>query len=185
MLVCPSDHHISDEATFRDAVLRAAELAEAGWLVTLGINPTGPEAGFSYIERNEELGSGIFKVNRFFEKPDKSTAQLFLKHGTFSWNCGIFVFTAGTFLRELERHRPKMALQVQQSIGQGHTIDEVFYPATEPFAAIEGEPIDYAVMENAERVAVVPVSMGWSDIRDWEALRQAHDKDANGNAVQG
>ncbi len=185
MLVCPSDHHISDEDAFRKAVSKAEMLAESGWLVTLGIDPTGPETGFGYIERGEELGSGSYKVVRFIEKPDESTARLFLKRGTFSWNSGIFLFTAGTFLRELQKHRPQMALQVQQSIEQGRKEDDSFFPAGDPFAAIAGESIDYAVMENAERVAVVPVSMGWTDIGSWEALYRAQDKDADGNAVHG
>lgn len=185
MLVCPSDHHISDEDAFRKAVSKAERLAESGWLVTLGIDPTGPETGFGYIERGEELGSGSYKVGRFIEKPDESTARLFLKRGTFSWNSGIFLFTAGTFLRELQKHRPQMALQVHQSIEQGRKEDDSFFPAGDPFAAIAGESIDYAVMENAERVAVVPVSMGWTDIGNWEALYRAHDKDADGNAVHG
>lgn len=185
MLVCPSDHYISDEDAFRKAVSKAARLAESGWLVTLGIDPTGPETGFGYIERGDALGLGSYKVNRFVEKPDEGTARQFLRRATFSWNSGIFLFTAGTFLRELEKHRPQMALLVQQSIEQGRKVNDSFCPARDPFAAIEGESIDYAVMENAERVAVVPVSMGWNDIGNWEALYWAHDKDADGNAVHG
>jgi len=185
MLVCPSDHHISDEPAFRNAVQAAARLAEAGWLVTLGIDPTGPETGFGYIERGDDLGSGGFKVRRFVEKPDEKTAGSFVKRGTFSWNSGIFIFTAGQFLRELERHRPEMAQSIRESVAGGQTEGGKFHPASVPFEAIKGESIDYAVMENAEKVAVIPVSMGWSDIGNWQALRDAQTKDNDGNAALG
>lgn len=185
MLVCPSDHHIGDAEAFHSAIGNAVSLAEAGWLVTMGINPTAPETGFGYIERGEELGTGAFQVKRFVEKPDRSTAQSFLKRGTFSWNSGIFVFRAGDFLRELKAHRSQMAEAVEASIEGGSSTSNCFHPAASPFASIAGESIDYAVMENAKKVAVVPVSMGWSDIGNWQALHDAQFKDEGGNASNG
>ena len=185
MLVCPSDHLIADEMAFHAALRSAATLAEGGWLVTMGINPTGPETGFGYIERGEELGQGAYQVARFVEKPELSTAQSFLKRGTFSWNSGIFVFRAGDFLRELSMHRPEMAKAVEDSIAAGSSTENCFHPHALSFDAICGESIDYAVIENAKKVAVVPVSMGWSDIGSWHALREAHVKDDAGNASVG
>lgn len=185
MLVCPSDHHISDERAFQEVVKKAASLAESGWLVTLGIDPTGPETGFGYIERGEELGQGSYEVRRFIEKPDLSTAQSFVKRGTFSWNSGIFVFRAGTFLDELRRHRPEMARCVEMSVAQGEDRVRRFHPDEEPFERIVGESIDYAVMENAKKVAVIPVSMGWSDIGNWRALHGAQESDERGNFSSG
>ncbi|ASP31048.1 mannose-1-phosphate guanylyltransferase [Qipengyuania flava] len=185
MLVCPSDHYIADVEAFHSAIGNAVSLAEAGWLVTMGINPTAPETGFGYIERGEELGTGAFRVERFVEKPDRSTAHSFLKRGTFSWNSGIFVFRAGDFLQELSTHRPEMAKAIGVSVAEGSLTSTCFHPAATPFAAIAGESIDYAVMENAKKVAVVPVSMGWSDIGNWQALHDAQVKDESGNASNG
>lgn len=185
MLVCPSDHHISDEGAFKEAVSRAATLAESGWLVTLGIDPTGPETGFGYIERGEELGQGCYEVSRFVEKPDLSTAKSLVKRGTFSWNSGIFVFKAGVFLTELQEHRPEMAERVEMSVAQGEDRAHQFFPAAGPFEQIAGESIDYAVMENAKKVAIIPVSMGWSDIGNWRALHEAQESDEHGNFSSG
>ncbi len=185
MLVCPSDHHIADEDAFQEAVAKAAALAQNGWLVTLGIEPTKPETGFGYIERGEDLGTGSYQVKRFVEKPELATARSFLKRGTFSWNSGIFVFTAGTFLDELQSHRPAMGDAVLASVEAGEENGAYFYPAAEPFQPIEGESIDYAVMENAKKVAVIPVSMGWSDIGNWHSLHEAQEADESGNYSRG
>lgn len=185
MLVCPSDHHVADVEAFHSAIGNAVSLAKAGWLVTMGIHPTGPETGFGYIERAEEIGKGAYEVERFVEKPNLSTAQSFLKRGKFSWNSGIFVFRAGDFLQELSTHRPEMAKAIEASVAEGSLTQLCFYPAPAPFAAIEGESIDYAVMENARKVAVIPVSMGWSDIGNWRALYEAQSTDALGNASSG
>ncbi len=185
MLVCPSDHHIADVEAFRIAIGNAVSLAEAGWLVTMGINPTAPETGFGYIERGDELGNGAYEVKRFVEKPDASRAKSFLSRGTFNWNSGIFVFRAGDFLRELKTHRSQMAEAVEASVEQGSSTSTCFHPNPDTFASIAGESIDYAVMENAKKVAVVPVSMGWSDIGNWQALQDAQSKDETGNATSG
>jgi mannose-1-phosphate guanylyltransferase len=184
MLVCPSDHHIADAAAFRDAACAAARLAEEDWLVAFGIAPTGPETGYGYIRRGAPLEDG-FQVERFVEKPDLATAERFLTDGNYSWNGGIFVFKAGTFLDELARHRPAMAAAVRTAVAQGLEDGPAFHPDAGAFAAIEGESVDYAVMENTIRAAVVPVSMGWSDIGNWQALRDARPGDAHGNRTRG
>ena len=116
MLVCPSDHHIADVPAFREAAAAAARLAEDDWLVSFGIAPTAPETGYGYIRRGAPLEGG-YQVERFVEKPDLATAEKFLADGNYSWNGGIFVFKAGTFLDELARHRPAMAAAVFLAIG--------------------------------------------------------------------
>jgi len=184
MLVCPSDHHIADVPAFRDAAAAAARLAEDDWLVAFGIEPTSPETGYGYIRRGAPLDGG-FQVERFVEKPDLATAERFLADGNYSWNGGIFVFRAGTFLDELARHRPAMAEAVRASVERGHEDGAAFHPDAGAFAAIEGDSVDYAVMENTTRAAVVPVSMGWSDIGNWHALRDARPGDADGNRTRG
>lgn len=184
MLVCPSDHYIADCEAFLRAVKAAASLARDGWLVTFGIEPTGPETGFGYIKRGEPVGQG-YRVERFVEKPDRATAEAFLADGSYSWNGGLFVFGAGFFLKELQIHRPTLANAVSRAVTLGHEEGRRFYPDKAAFAAIESESVDYAVMENTEAAAMVPVAMGWSDIGNWQALHEARARDEAGNCVNG
>jgi mannose-1-phosphate guanylyltransferase len=185
MLVCPSDHHIANVAAFQAAACAAARLAEDDWLVSFGIAPTAPDTGFGYIRRGAPLERG-FQVERFVEKPDLATAERFLAEGNYSWNGGIFVFKAGTFLDELRRHRPGIADAVHDAVARGHEDGPTFFPDAGAFATVDpAESVDYAVMENTTRAAVVPVSMGWSDIGNWHALRDARPGDADGNRTRG
>ncbi|WP_347301884.1 mannose-1-phosphate guanylyltransferase [Croceibacterium sp. TMG7-5b_MA50] len=172
MLVCPSDHHIADAPAFTQAACAAAALAGEDWLVALGITPTHPETGYGYILRGEAIPGG-FAVQRFVEKPDLATAEAFLKDGNYSWNGGIFAFRAGAYLDALQRFRPDMAALVQRSVVDGRSEGALFFPDVDSFGAIDGESVDYAVMEETDRAAVVPAVMGWSDIGNWHALRDA------------
>ncbi len=184
MLVCPSDHHIADSSAFAEAARRAGDLADEDWLVSLAIEPTRPETGFGYTRRGEPVGEG-FRVERFVEKPDRETAERFLAEGGYSWNGGIFVFRAGAFLAQLERHRPDIADRVEQAVARGRSDGNRFHPEPALFAGIPTESVDYAVMEKTDRAAMVPVEMGWSDIGNWQALRDARSGDAAGNRVRG
>jgi len=184
MLVCPSDHHIADVAAFRSAACAAADLAAQDWLVSFGIHPTSPETGFGYIRMGAPLDGG-FQVERFVEKPDLATAQSFLDDGHYSWNGGIFAFRAGAFMAELAAHRPDIASGVRQAVALGREQGNAFYPDADSFGRIKGESVDYAVMEKTVRAAVVPVAMGWSDIGNWQALRDARPADEQGNRVHG
>ncbi|MEP3422955.1 MAG: sugar phosphate nucleotidyltransferase [Erythrobacter sp.] len=172
MLVCPSDHHIADETAFRNAALSAAHLAAQDYLVSFGITPESPETGYGYLRRGEELPGG-HKIARFVEKPDLVRAQTYLESGEYSWNGGIFAFRAGQLIDELTAHRPEMAEAVLASVRQGRSEGSRFYPSAEVFAGIQGDSIDYAVMENTARAAMVPADMGWSDIGNWAALQDA------------
>lgn len=184
MLVCPSDHHIADEAAFRAAAVAAAKLAQDNWMVSFGIAPTHPETGYGYLHRGDPLPGG-FNIARFVEKPDWERAKAYLASGEYSWNGGIFAFRAGALLDELKTHRPEMASLVARAVAEGREDGSRFHPAAEPFAAIEGDSIDYAVMENTTRAAMVPADMGWSDIGNWAALQDAMVQDSDGNAVRG
>ena len=184
MLVCPSDHHIADKPAFCEAAAAAAALAADDWMVSFGIAPTAPETGFGYIKRGDALVAG-YRVERFVEKPDLERARQFLADGSYSWNGGIFAFRAGAFMAELRAHRPDIADAVEQAVAGGHEEGRVFFPAAQPFAAIDGESVDYAVMEKTARAAMVPVDMGWSDIGNWQALRDALAGDEAGNRVRG
>ncbi|MFM5894271.1 MAG: mannose-1-phosphate guanylyltransferase [Novosphingobium sp.] len=185
MLVCPSDHHIADPAAFQSAARAAAELAAQGWLVSFGIEATSPETGFGYLERGEAIGSSGYKVARFVEKPDRARAEQFLASGKYAWNGGIFAFRAGTFLDELAAHRPEIATQVRAAVARGRDNGSEFHPDADAFGKIASESVDYAVMENTDRAAMVPAQMGWSDIGNWEALHQARGSDAQGNTAMG
>jgi mannose-1-phosphate guanylyltransferase len=186
MLVCPSDHHISNPDAFRAAALAAAALAREDYLVSFGIAPERPETGYGYLQRGDPVAGG-FAIRCFVEKPDLARAQEYLASGDYSWNGGIFAFRAGFLMAELAAHRPQMAQQVAEAAAQGHWEHSQFHPAPAPFAAIAGESIDYAVMENTARAAMVPASMGWSDIGSWASLADAlaaHADDA-GNIARG
>ncbi len=186
MLVCPSDHHIADPVTFRAAATAAANLAREDYLVCFGIAPDRPETGYGYIQQGEPLHGG-FAIRRFVEKPDRARAEAYLASGEYSWNGGIFAFRAGHLLAELAAHRPAMARLVAEAVAGGRAEGARFYPAPAPFAAIDGDSIDYAVMENTARAAMVPASMGWSDIGNWAALADAlaGEGDAGGNVARG
>jgi mannose-1-phosphate guanylyltransferase/mannose-1-phosphate guanylyltransferase/mannose-6-phosphate isomerase len=168
LLVMPSDHHIEDEAAFRAAVAVAAPLAAQGWLVTFGIEPDRAETGYGYIKRGGDLADGAFQVDRFAEKPDRPTAQAWLAEGGWSWNAGIFLFEREALLDAFRLHAPSVLTAVQGDFESG------------PSASI-----DTAVMEKAEKVAVVPTAMGWTDIGSWEALHALGPVDADGNLLTG
>ncbi|MFZ1741466.1 MAG: mannose-1-phosphate guanylyltransferase [Pontixanthobacter sp.] len=184
MLVCPSDHHIEDKPAFLAAAESAASLAQQEWLVAFGIEALHPETGYGYIKRADALGVG-FQIERFVEKPDLATVQSFLDDGGYSWNGGIFAFRAGIFLQELERFRPEMLVDLREAVTGGSKEGCQFHPQPESFARIKGESIDYAVMEQTASAAMVPARMGWSDIGNWEALRDARKRDSSGNTVSG
>lgn len=185
MLVCPSDHHIGDVPAFIAVARAAARLAEEGWLVSFGIEAKSPETGYGYLKQGDAIGDGGWRVARFVEKPDLERARGFLADGGYAWNGGIFAFRAGTFLAELEAHRPAIAAAVREAVAGGFADGDRFHPAAAPFAEITGESVDYAVMENTARAAMVPADMDWSDIGNWQALHDARDKDADGNSVRG
>ncbi|MDT0576809.1 mannose-1-phosphate guanylyltransferase [Croceicoccus sp. F390] len=185
MLVCPSDHHIEDTQAFIAAARKAAELAAQGWLVTFGIAATHPETGFGYLRQGKPIGDLGYQVERFIEKPDVGTARELLATGQYSWNGGIFAFRAGTFVDELVSHRPEMAIAVEEAIRSGQTDGQRFFPDANSFADVQGESVDHAVMENTRAAAMVPATMGWSDIGNWHALRAVRTADGDGNVQRG
>lgn len=184
MLVCPSDHHIADEAAFRSAALSAAELAAQDYFVSFGIAPDRPETGYGYLRRGNPLPGG-FAIAQFVEKPDLERAQEYLASGEYSWNGGIFAFRAGALMDELAAHRPDMAKAVKRAVEEGREEGARFHPDAEVFGGIDGDSIDYAVMENTSRAAMVPADMGWSDIGSWAALQDALSPGEDENVTRG
>lgn len=177
--VLSADHHIADEAMFRDSMQAAADFAERGQIVTIGITPDAPSTGFGYIRRNgflgESCGLKVYQSGGFREKPDLETAMQFIHSGLYSWNAGMFIWKASTIKAEFERQQPIMAAQLSQ-IATGSA------PLEATFAGFPKLSIDYLIMEKAQNVAVIPVDMGWNDVGTWESLYAILDKDAKGNA---
>ena len=185
LLVMPSDHIVRDVEAFRRAVDAALPLVEKGWLVTFGINPEGPETGYGWIQTGEAIGDNVHKVRRFIEKPVRERAEAMFESGGYFWNGGIFLFRADRYLEELGNYVPEMRRSVKRAITQASTNGVHLYPDAEAFAAAPSDSIDYAVMEKADRVAVVPVTMGWSDVGNWDALYTVNERDAQGNVLHG
>ena len=185
LLVLPADHLIRDEAAFRNAVAEAARLAREGWLVTFGIAPTRPETGFGYIEAGEALSSDASKVARFVEKPDLARAQEYVAQKRFSWNSGMFCFTAGAVLAALRRHAPEVVKAVEATLAATDRQKKPLVLAQAEFAKAPDVSFDYAVMEKAEKVAVVRAGFDWNDIGSWSALAELTAPDEAGNRVNG
>lgn len=185
LLVMPSDHVITDPEAFHAATAAALPLVSDGWMVTYGIAPTGPETGYGYIRRGEALGEGVHKVDQFIEKPNLASAQAMLAAGDHNWNGGIFLFRADMYLGALAIHAPEMLTAAQRAMAAAQHDGNCILPDADAFAACPSDSIDYAVMEKADRVAVVPVSMGWSDVGSWDALYDLNEKDEGGNALSG
>lgn len=170
LLVMPSDQVILNLAAFHTAIAKASGPVADGWLATFGIAATSPETGYGYIQRGDAIADGVQQVARFVEKPDAARAADMVAAGDYSWNGGIFLFRSADFLEALGRFEPDMLAAARASIQQG-TRDGVFiHPDEAAFASSPSNSIDYAVMERAEKVAVAPVDMGWSDVGSWDAL---------------
>ncbi|WP_239056902.1 mannose-1-phosphate guanylyltransferase/mannose-6-phosphate isomerase [Wenzhouxiangella limi] len=184
MLVLPADHLIRDHAAFAQAVSSAAELASKGWLTCLGISPTHAETGYGYIRAGEPLSDGL-EIAAFVEKPDAETAQRYYESGQYLWNGGMFCFSAGAILAALEEYVPDISVGIAQVWRASASDAEPVELEPESFAAVRADSIDFAVMEKAQRRAVVPVSCGWSDIGSWQAISELYEGDALGNRVRG
>ncbi|MBE0621137.1 MAG: mannose-1-phosphate guanylyltransferase/mannose-6-phosphate isomerase [Burkholderiales bacterium] len=187
MLVLPSDHLISDVTAFAEAVQAATKLAEQGYLATFGIAPTSAETGFGYIEADpaHKLGGAGLAVRRFIEKPSRAKAEEYLASGRYYWNSGMFCFRVGEFLAELARCAPDVSEAVIAAWQATKRNEQPVAIDADAFARIADISVDYAVMEKAERVAVVPGRFDWSDIGSWQALCDLVPADAAGNRIQG
>lgn len=184
LLISPADHVIRRPEQFYAAVRSAAAIARQGYLVTFGIDPATPETGYGYIKRGQALNDTAFAIAQFVEKPDRAAAERYVADGQYYWNSGIFLFRARDYLTELERLQPAMLAACRAALAEAKQ-DLFFYRLGDSFAGINGDSIDYAVMEHAAKAAVVPVAMGWSDVGSWTAVWQDGVKDAGGNVLHG
>jgi len=187
MLVLPSDHVIGNIERFRDAVATAVTAARGDALITFGIPPTRPETGYGYIQRGDPC-NGIpecFRIARFVEKPDLPTAEAYIASDQYAWNSGMFVFPVRSYLDEVARLKPDMFELCRQSVAQATTDLDFLRLDRASFEAMESVSIDYAVMEQTTKGAIVPANMEWSDVGSWAALWEISDRDAEGNVVVG
>ena len=186
VLLMPSDHKIEDKARFVDDVAHAAQAAEKGMIVTLGIAPQSPQTAYGYIRASEkEVADRVLSVAEFVEKPNRKTAKAYLASGNYYWNSGIFVYCARTLLEEAEKTLPQTLAFCKKAL-KGARRDLGFTLLDhESFGQCEDISIDYGIMEHTDRAAVLPVDFGWSDLGSWDAVWQELDSDEHGNSVKG
>lgn len=186
MVVMPADHVIPDQGAFAAAVEQGADLAAKGYLVTFGVVSDKPETGYGYIRQGDPIdGSGVFRVDRFVEKPDLEKAQEYTRSGEYCWNSGIFLLRADRWLEEVGKFRPEI-LQACESAMADSTKDSDFLRVGKAaFISSPSESIDYAVMENTDRAAVIPLTTSWSDVGCWSAVWEISEQDSSGNVSKG
>ncbi|GAB7082015.1 mannose-1-phosphate guanylyltransferase/mannose-6-phosphate isomerase [Megalodesulfovibrio paquesii] len=174
--VFPSDHFIHHPEKWTTALARGCELAAQGWFVTFGIIPDKPETGYGYINKAEALGENAFRVAGFVEKPDLERAKTFVSSGDFFWNSGMFVFSLPAFLEAVERYQPELFKWWQQ---RGER------PLVAGYGTLPDISVDYGIMEQVDRIAMVAGDFGWDDLGSWEALYRLGMKDEQGCVVEG
>jgi mannose-1-phosphate guanylyltransferase/mannose-6-phosphate isomerase len=179
MCVFPADHVIGNIESFHERLGVAIDLADRGDIVTFGIKPNYPETGYGYIEGSDSYSNQALRVKRFVEKPDRPTAENYIKAGNFFWNSGMFAFKASVLLAEFKTHQPKMLAAMQACFSADRPL------AREAYDQLDNISIDYAIMEKTDKCVVVPSDFGWSDIGSWKSLYDFLEKDAANNVIEG
>ena len=186
MLIAPSDHVVPDAVAFRAAVDVGVEAAKSGRLVTFGIQPTHAETGYGWLEMAPGAPDAALRdLARFVEKPDAERAEAMLSAGNYLWNAGIFLFSVKTILAAFATHAPGLIAPVRQAVAQGKADLGFLRLAPGPWTGSEDISIDYAVMERADNLSVVPFAAGWSDLGGWDAVWRETSRDACGVATSG
>lgn len=189
MVVLPADHLVGKESEFRDAIALAAGLAGQGeYLITFGIVPNRPETGYGYIRLGDlKFGNGskaVFKVSRFVEKPDLTTAESYLASGKYMWNSGMFVWKAADIITALDKYQPQLSSAIREiahllgTAGESEAIKRAYQ-------RLDAISIDHAVMEKADNVLCLPIDVDWNDFGSWASLEGVWDCDDGGNAIRG
>ncbi|MCW2249509.1 mannose-1-phosphate guanylyltransferase/mannose-1-phosphate guanylyltransferase/mannose-6-phosphate isomerase [Azospirillum fermentarium] len=187
ILILPADHMVLDTPAFLEAVDKAAAAAESGYLVTFGIQPTGPETGYGYIRRGTALArpGGAYRVAEFVEKPSRDVAQQYVDGGEHFWNSGMFLFPVAKLLSEMERYEPAVLEACRQALAVGASDLDFLRLDPAAFSSAPSTSIDYAVMERTDAAVVVPADLGWTDVGAWSALWDVGAKDGEGNVTVG
>jgi mannose-1-phosphate guanylyltransferase/mannose-6-phosphate isomerase len=188
LLVLPSDHLMAPDAAYFETLAAAVAAAEAGYMVTFGVQPTHPETGYGYVKAAEGAACGnhrVRPVERFVEKPPREEAARMLADGSFFWNAGFFAFKANAVLAELAVTAPDVAQAAERAVETATVNGHAIALGAAAYADAPDISIDYALFERASRVAVAPISCRWSDVGSWRAYWETLDKDEAGNAVRG
>ena len=189
MAVLTADHLIKNEEGFQDLFAAAHDVAVDNYLVTLGIQPTYPATGYGYIRNGDPIGSyrgvDVFDVLEFLEKPDQTTAQSLVADGNNSWNSGMFFWSVEQILGEFARQMQDLYSSLMR-IQADMDSDRAEQTIQSVWSSVEPETIDYGIMENAEKVAVIPaLDLGWSDVGSWDSLFGLLGKNESGNIIKG
>ncbi len=186
--ILTADHHITKKDAFRNVLEAGYEMAQKGYIVTLGISPSYPSTGFGYIQQGEVITSvdqfTCYHSLGFTEKPNAVTAATFLASGEYTWNSGMFIWTVKQAMSEFERQQEKMYHQLMQ-IAPSVDTPEYDTRLEDAWEHIEKISLDYAVMEGAEKMAVIPVDIGWNDVGSWSSMYDVLKLDKFGNAIKG
>jgi mannose-1-phosphate guanylyltransferase len=183
MVVAPSDHWIEDEEAFVKNLQQCFEYCQQeNALMTLGIQPTFPNTGFGYIEFDKTDSNSIKKVNQFREKPDYETAKSFLESGNFLWNGGIFIWSVKSITESFSAFQPQMNQLFLEGFEKYNTTEEKTF-INQNYANAENISIDYAILEKAKNVYVLPATFDWNDLGTWGSLHEKLDKDERNNAI--
>lgn len=185
LLVSPTDHVIPDVDAFHAALARGKDAAKAGQIVTFGVAPTRPETGYGYLELSASTVSEVVALKRFVEKPDAAKASAMLQAGGFLWNAGIFLFSAKTMLAAFEAWAPDYLDAGRRAIDEGQVDLGFLRLDPDAWAELPADSIDYAVMEKADNLSVVPYAGDWSDLGDWASVGTEMGTDDTGVAASG
>lgn len=183
-LVLAADHLISDDDAFKQAVDEACKEAKEGNLVVFGIRPTSPETGYGYLEV-ASVGNAPQPLIRFIEKPNQTQAQNYLAEGRYYWNSGLFCFTAEVMAQNLETHAIDVWSASEGVFSSVRVVETIHHYDKSAFLELPDISIDYAVMEKANKISMIPASFGWSDVGSWDAFASAHQCDDQGNSITG
>ena len=194
VIMMPADHIISDLDSFHQAIIAGMEMAQKDYLVTFGVKPASPETGYGYIHTANKIESfnnqAIHAISGFTEKPDHPTAEKYLSLGDYLWNSGIFMMKASVWLEKIDLFQKAIYAASKESLNKGNTDGLFFRLDEDSFLKCPDDSIDYAVMEklaqnNDEKIAVVPIDVGWSDVGAWSSVWEINDKDSNNNYIEG
>ena len=199
LLVLAADHHIAKTSEFQQSINRGVDYAKQGKLVTFGITPNAPETGYGYIKQGQPLVSSLqletnttdqlthyaYDIECFVEKPDKATAEAYIRSEQYLWNSGMFMFKASRYLEELAEHHPEILAACKLALAKQNTDLDFIRIDAEAFKSSPSDSIDYAVMEKTSHAAVIPMDVGWNDIGSWSAIWDVSEKDQHNNVIEG
>ncbi|MEZ9722567.1 mannose-1-phosphate guanylyltransferase/mannose-6-phosphate isomerase [Vibrio splendidus] len=199
LLVLAADHHIAKTSEFQQVISHGVDYAKQGKLVTFGITPNAPETGYGYIKQGQPLPSSLqletnateqpvhhaYTIECFVEKPNKVTAEAYIRSEQYLWNSGMFMFKASRYLKELAEHNPEILAACKFALAKQNADLDFIRIDAEAFKSSPSDSIDYAVMEKTSHAAVIPMDVGWNDIGSWSAIWDVSDKDEHNNVIEG